>query len=166
LTTADRIAALDAADALEATQLLAGRLFGAKPDDEILKELAEASGLDGASLQEILDSLSVDDVDGLCRAALLTNTAESAGDVEAALDSTGQKAVLLEIFVIAQLALAGLNLAFARGRSSTSKTESIRMEPDGTIEIKVQNEVKYAKVSDAISPVVGQLLGGGQTGSH
>jgi hypothetical protein len=157
----ERIEALVPEEALEAVNLLAGRILGATPDDEVAQLAARSAGADVAAVKEALASAPVADVAELARVALHIWAATEPEKVAAALDETGEKAFILEAVAIGILALGAISLYYTKGVKGRSERTTTVVRPDGAVEITSETKTEYVAVGELIGGILGKILGQG-----
>lgn len=157
-TLHDRIDDLSAEEALEAVNLLAGRLLGAAPDDAVLAMTADSARLGPEEVRSAVDGASVREVTALSRLALHEWASTSPGEVEDAIEGTGQKAFILEAAVIGSLALGALSLYFSRGKAEVTDRTTTTIAADGTVEVVTETTTRYASVGESLGAVLGEIL--------
>jgi hypothetical protein len=160
----DRINDLPDDRAMEAVNLLAGDVIGATPDDEILADVAAATGVPVDQLAEAMQESSPDETAALARFTLLVY-AES-GDpaaVEAAIENSGKKAFVLEAALIALVSLGIAHLGLTRGRKATEQQTTVDVKADGSTSVTTRERTEYYSLGKSFAPVVAKLLGSPRT---
>jgi len=147
----ERVQGLTREEALEAALALGERLgAGEVSGEEVQRFLAEL---------EEEPYAAVEDVEQLARTALIVAAADpdTSDTVREVVDAVGQKAFIFggaEIVIVGTIAVALLQTALAKGRSSEEEILEVIDEKTG------KRVVHRRKTSYGISPGVGKLLSG------
>jgi hypothetical protein len=155
----NRILALSDDASLEALNLLAGEILGAKTDSAALDEVSEAIGVSTTEVSNALSSATPLQAAEFSRLTLLAAVDNGhATVVAAAVDAVGQKAFIVEVAIIGVLALAILHTIYTKGAKSTSSVTKITTKPDGTVTRQVTEKAENFSVGGAIAPLAKRLL--------
>lgn len=146
--------------ALEAVNLLAWDVLGATPDAEVLASVAAASGLSADDAGQRFRAASGPDVAALCHLTLIAAADDNPEAVAAAIERVGEKALLLEIAIIATIACGILHQIQTGGRKREVREVTITEEEDGRVSIKRREEVEYYSTGSILTPIVSKLLPG------
>jgi hypothetical protein len=164
-TMYDRIDQLSDDQVLEAVNLVAGDIFGAKSDQEVLSEISDLAGMDPGDLTMSVGAATPNEVAALGRAALVAAVGSGhEAAVEQAVDELGQKALLLEIFVIGVLALGALHALQTKGRKEVVREEEITVAPDGSVTVKTTETERNYSVGESLAPLATAVLKSGLPG--